>query len=73
MRGEKSVGEMVEDLMREIHMLAKRQETYFRGMQRRGLPVQWVGTEITAEELEQRYTAWKQTGFAQLALSEAEA
>jgi tRNA dimethylallyltransferase len=65
LRGEKSLGEMSEDLQREIHMLAKRQETYFRGMQRRGLPVQWIGTEVTAEELEQRYAAWKQGGFAQ--------
>jgi tRNA dimethylallyltransferase len=64
LRGEKSLGEMAEDLQREIHMLAKRQETYFRGMQRRGLPVNWIGTEVTAEELEQRYYAWKKNGFA---------
>ena len=65
LRGEKTFGEMVEDLEREIHMLAKRQETYFRGMQRRGLPVQWIGTEVCAEELEHRYTAWKLNGFVQ--------
>jgi tRNA dimethylallyltransferase len=64
LRGEKTLGEMSEDLMREIHMLAKRQETYFRGMQRRGLPVHWIGTDTTAEEIEQRYTAWKLGGFA---------
>jgi tRNA dimethylallyltransferase len=63
LRGEKSLGEMAEDLQREIHMLAKRQETYFRGMQRRGLPVQWIGIETTADELEQRYQAWKRDGF----------
>jgi tRNA dimethylallyltransferase len=66
LRGEKSLGEMAEDLQREIHMLAKRQETYFRGMQRRGLPVHWIGTEVTAEELEQRYYAWKKNDFAPL-------
>jgi len=64
LRGEKTLGEMVDVLQREIHMLAKRQETYFRGMQRRGLPVEWIGMETSAEELEQRYHRWKKSGFA---------
>jgi tRNA dimethylallyltransferase len=30
---------MVEELRRDIHHLAKRQETWFRGMERRGIPM----------------------------------
>ncbi|MFP4415815.1 MAG: tRNA (adenosine(37)-N6)-dimethylallyltransferase MiaA [Fibrobacterota bacterium] len=33
---------MVENLRKDIHHLAKRQLTWFRGMQRRGLAVNWV-------------------------------
>jgi tRNA dimethylallyltransferase len=37
--GEKDRERMVADLRHEIHLLAKRQETWFRGMPRRGIPV----------------------------------
>ncbi len=40
--GETTRKRMVEDLRREIHFLAKRQETYFRGMERRGVPIRWL-------------------------------
>lgn len=40
--GEKSKEAMVADLRHEIHLLAKRQETWFRGMDRRGLTVSWL-------------------------------
>lgn len=40
--GEKTKEQMIEDLRHEIHMLAKRQETYFRGMERRGVPIHWL-------------------------------
>lgn len=40
--GEKSRETMVADLRHEIHLLAKRQETWFRGMDRRGLAVSWL-------------------------------
>ena len=63
LRGEKSRADMVSDLLREIHLLAKRQETYFRGMERRGLPVQWIGPEVDASELERRYDAWRNGGY----------
>jgi tRNA dimethylallyltransferase len=33
---------MVEELYRDICRFAKRQDTYFRGMERRGIPVEWV-------------------------------
>lgn len=34
--------EMIANLRHEIHLLAKRQETYFRGMERRGVPITWL-------------------------------
>lgn len=40
--GKVGEGQMREDLLRDIGRLAKRQETYFRGMERRGTPVHWV-------------------------------
>jgi tRNA dimethylallyltransferase len=33
---------MTEALKRDIHQLAKRQETWFRGMERRGIKINWV-------------------------------
>jgi tRNA dimethylallyltransferase len=40
--GLKTREQMVADLRHEIHLLAKRQETWFRGMERRGVPVRWL-------------------------------
>jgi tRNA dimethylallyltransferase len=40
--GEWSYDAMVEELRNEIHRLAKRQMTWFRGMERRGLIVNWI-------------------------------
>jgi tRNA dimethylallyltransferase len=37
-----SLEEMVTRLKTDIHQLAKRQETWFRGMERRGVPVTWI-------------------------------
>lgn len=42
--GEKTREAMEASLRHEIHMLAKRQETWFRGMDRRGIPVRWLDT-----------------------------
>lgn len=42
---------MVEDLRHEIHLLAKRQETYFRGMERRGIPIRWLARGEGAETI----------------------
>jgi hypothetical protein len=47
---------MVTDLLHEIHLLAKRQETYFRGMERRGLPIRWLTGNENAETI---LKAWK--------------
>jgi tRNA dimethylallyltransferase len=40
--GRKSRAEMVDDLAIAIGRFAKRQETWFRGMERRGTPITWV-------------------------------
>jgi tRNA dimethylallyltransferase len=40
--GEVSYKAMVENLKNSIHQLAKRQETWFRGMERRGHAICWV-------------------------------
>ncbi len=42
LQGSKTREEMIAGLRHEIHLLAKRQETYFRGMARRGVPVTWL-------------------------------
>ncbi|HKP97641.1 MAG TPA: tRNA (adenosine(37)-N6)-dimethylallyltransferase MiaA [Fibrobacteria bacterium] len=49
--GECTREEMAATLRHEIHMLAKRQETYFRGMERRGVPITWLDPEQGADAL----------------------
>jgi tRNA dimethylallyltransferase len=66
LRGETTREEMVAVLLREINMLAKRQETYFRGMERRGTPVRWIGPEVDADELLAIYERWKAGGVREL-------
>jgi tRNA dimethylallyltransferase len=61
LRGEASRDEMILTLLREIHLLAKRQETYFRGMERRGTPVRWIGPEFGADQLLAEYEAWRKS------------
>jgi tRNA dimethylallyltransferase len=41
---------MFKQLNTAIHQFAKRQMTYFRGMERRGIPIQWLNGELTMEE-----------------------
>ncbi len=50
-QGVKDYPTMVEDLRHRIHLLAKRQETYFRGMERRGIPVQWIKPEQGLDQI----------------------
>ena len=57
LRGEKTLEKMSADLLLEIHLLAKRQETWFRGMERRGIPMRFIGPEVTAVDILER---WKQ-------------
>lgn len=41
--------EMVERLNTAIHQFAKRQMTYFRGMERRGIPIHWIEGALELE------------------------
>ena len=45
LQGKKSREEMTSDLETAIGRFAKRQQTWFRGMERRGTPIQWIGSE----------------------------
>jgi len=53
--GRKSREQMVGDLEISIGRFAKRQQTWFRGMERRGTPIQW----IEADDVESVIGAWR--------------
>lgn len=57
LRGELTIAEMTVQLRHRIHQFAKRQETYFRGMQRRGLPICWVPEASVATSIAQMQIA----------------
>ena len=48
--GELSYEEMVSQLEIAIHQFAKRQMTWFRGMERRGCTIHWVDAILPTEE-----------------------
>ena len=48
--GKLSYDEMVRDLEIAIHQFAKRQMTWFRGMERRGIKIHWLDGELPMEE-----------------------
>ncbi len=48
--GQLSFAEMVRDLEIAIHQFAKRQMTWFRGMERRGIKINWIDGELPMEE-----------------------
>lgn len=48
--GELSYEEMVSQLEIAIHQFAKRQMTYFRGMERRGVPIHWIDATLPTED-----------------------
>ena len=48
--GELTYDEMVSQLEIAIHQFAKRQMTYFRGMERRGVPIHWLDASLSTEE-----------------------
>ena len=48
--GELAYDEMVNQLEIAIHQFAKRQMTYFRGMERRGVPIHWLDASLSTEE-----------------------
>lgn len=43
-------GQMEHDLEIAIHQFAKRQMTWFRGMERRGIPIHWLPYNLPADE-----------------------
>jgi len=45
-----SYEEMFRDLEIAIHQFAKRQMTWFRGMERRGIKIHWIEGELPMEE-----------------------
>jgi tRNA dimethylallyltransferase len=55
--GKRSRDEMADRLRHEIHLLAKRQETYFRGMERRGVPMTWLDEGRDASAIESAWNA----------------
>jgi tRNA dimethylallyltransferase len=48
--GKLTYEEMVRDLETAIHQFAKRQMTWFRGMERRGVRINWLDGDLPLEE-----------------------
>lgn len=48
--------EMEEQLLIAIHQFAKRQMTWFRGMENRGFPIHWLPFDLSDEEFTRRVT-----------------
>ncbi len=48
--GQMSYDQMVHDLEIAIHQFAKRQMTWFRGMERRGIKIHWIDFGLSTEE-----------------------
>jgi tRNA dimethylallyltransferase len=48
--GRLSYDEMVQQLEIAIHQFAKRQMTWFRGMERRGITIHWIDGTLPIEE-----------------------
>ena len=48
--GEMSRDQMISELEIAIHQFAKRQMTWFRGMERRGFPINWLSWDMPREE-----------------------
>jgi tRNA dimethylallyltransferase len=47
-----------------IHQFAKRQMTYFRGMEKRGIPIYWLNGELSMDEkIEQSVALLEQNHF----------
>ncbi len=49
-QGQLSYGEMLEQLNIAIHQFAKRQMTWFRGMERRGFTIEWIDVNMPLSE-----------------------
>jgi len=50
LNGKLTYNDMVRDLETAIHQFAKRQMTWFRGMERRGIKIHWLDGELSMEK-----------------------
>ena len=56
--GRLSLEEMRNNLETAIHQFAKRQMTWFRGMERRGIPIRWLPYDMPDDEFTEIAGAW---------------
>ena len=56
--GQLGYDEMFSHLETAIHQFAKRQMTWFRGMERRGVPIHWLDASLPMEEKVDRIKRW---------------
>lgn len=56
--GELTYNEMVQQLEIAIHQFAKRQMTWFRGMEKRGFTIEWIPSELPTEEKVERIVSF---------------
>ena len=59
--GELTFGEMFQQLETAIHQFAKRQMTWFRGMERRGFTIHWLDATLSMEEKLEQIINWINT------------
>lgn len=55
--GELTLDEMTSQLEIAIHQFAKRQMTWFRGMEKRGFPIHWLPGDLPTDEFVNRVTS----------------
>lgn len=56
--GQLSFSEMKRQLEIAIHQFAKRQMTWFRGMERRGIPIRWLPYDMSEDEFIETLKMW---------------
>lgn len=61
--GQLTYAEMFTGLETAIHQFAKRQMTWFRGMERRGFQIHWLDSTLTTEEKITRINDWYAAGY----------
>ena len=59
--GRTTYEEMVERLEIAIHQFAKRQMTWFRGMERRGHTIKWIDATMPTDEKVDMIVEWMKT------------
>lgn len=58
--GKRSYDDMFHDLEIAIHQFAKRQMTWFRGMERRGFQIHWIDAELPmADKIKKIKELWQ--------------